>query len=139
MCKQLEARVGIKVSQPTRCRAVQRLKMPRKKTLYASEQDTPAVRTQCDDYRRWLEQVDVRNLVFTDEVGVHLGMTRLWARTHQGKRSVDKVPRSRGTNFSRYFGAQLRWLDCLASSAPNGSCSSNTWGSITSVRANATR
>ena len=55
LCGQLAKHQGIKVSQPTMCRAVQRLKMPRKKTLYGSEQDTPAVRAQRDDYRRWLE------------------------------------------------------------------------------------
>jgi transposase len=31
LCSQLEAQAEIKVSQPTMCRAVQRLKMPRKK------------------------------------------------------------------------------------------------------------
>jgi len=40
------------------CRAAQRLQMPEKKQ-YASEQDTPVVCKQRDDYRRWLEQVDV--------------------------------------------------------------------------------
>lgn len=49
LCSQLEVQAEIKVSQPTMCRAVQRLKMPRKKTLYASEQDTSAVRQQRDD------------------------------------------------------------------------------------------
>ena len=43
-----------------------------KKTLYASEQDTPRVRQQRDDYRRWLDQIDVRNLVFIDEAGIRL-------------------------------------------------------------------
>lgn len=31
LCEQLEVHQGMKVSQPTMCRAVQRLKMPRKK------------------------------------------------------------------------------------------------------------
>ena len=31
LCEQLEVHQGIKVSQPTMCRAVQRLRMPRKK------------------------------------------------------------------------------------------------------------
>src|SRR4028119_1070509 len=47
LCEQLEKRSQIKVSKPTMCRAVQRLKMPRKKkTLYATGQDTPGVRKQ---------------------------------------------------------------------------------------------
>lgn len=72
----------------------------KKKTLYASEQDTPRVRQQRDDYRQWLEQVDVRNLVFIDEAGIHLGMLRLFARAYRGGRAVDAVPRNRGTNVS---------------------------------------
>lgn len=52
----------------------------KKKHALASEQDTPAVRQQRDDYRRSLEQVDVRNLVFIDEAGVHLSMVRLFGR-----------------------------------------------------------
>ncbi|MBW4640938.1 MAG: hypothetical protein KME05_22490 [Gloeocapsa sp. UFS-A4-WI-NPMV-4B04] len=45
--------------------------------MSAGEQDTPDIRKQRDDYRQWLDQVDVRNLVFIDEAGVHLGMVPL--------------------------------------------------------------
>ena len=55
---------------------------------------------QRNDYRRWLEQVDVRNLVFIDEAGIHLGMVRLFARAFGGQRAIDAVPRNRGTNIS---------------------------------------
>ncbi|MBM0742012.1 transposase [Phormidium sp. CLA17] len=68
--------------------------------LYASEQDSPGVRKQRDEYRCWLEQVDVRNLVFIDEAGIHLGMVRLFARAFRGQRAVDGVPRNQGTNVS---------------------------------------
>jgi hypothetical protein len=47
--------------------------------------------------------VDVRNLVFIDEAGIHLGMVRLFARAFRGERAVDTVPRNRGnrgTNIS---------------------------------------
>ncbi|MBM0740334.1 IS630 family transposase [Phormidium sp. CLA17] len=58
------------------------------------------MRGQRDEYRCWLEQVDVRNLVFIDEAGIHLGMVRLFARALRGQRAVDAVPRNRGTNVS---------------------------------------
>jgi len=90
-----------------------------KKTLYASEQDTLDVRKQRDDYRRWLEQVDVRNLVFIDEAGVHLGMVRLFARAFRGQRAVDAVPRNRGTNVSLIGALSLDGL--VASMTINGS------------------
>jgi transposase len=44
--------------------------------------------------------VDVRNLVFIDEAGIHLGMVRLFARAFRGERALDAVPRLRGTNVS---------------------------------------
>lgn len=44
--------------------------------------------------------MDVRNLVFIDEAGIHLGMERLFARAFRGERAVDAVPRNRGTNVS---------------------------------------
>lgn len=90
-----------------------------KKTLYASEQDTPKVREQRDNYRCWLERVDVRNLVFIDEAGVHLGMVRLFARAFRGERAVDAVPRNQGTNISLLGGLSLDGL--IASMTLKGS------------------
>jgi len=42
-----------------------------KKTLYADEQDTPRVIELRHDYRRWLDKIDVQNLVFVDEAGLN--------------------------------------------------------------------
>lgn len=39
--------------------------------LYASEQDTERIQVLRHNYRRWLDKVDVRNLVFVDEAGVN--------------------------------------------------------------------
>ncbi len=39
--------------------------------------------------------MDVRNLVFIDEAGIHLGMVRLFGRAVRGQRAVDTVPRNR--------------------------------------------
>jgi transposase len=44
--------------------------------------------------------VDVRNLVFIDEAGLHLSLVRLFARALPGQRAVDGVPRNRGSNVS---------------------------------------
>ncbi|PNK03603.1 DDE endonuclease, partial [Cylindrospermopsis raciborskii S07] len=35
-----------------------------KKSLNASEQETPSVQELRHDYRRWVDTVDIRNLVF---------------------------------------------------------------------------
>lgn len=52
------------------------------------------------DYRDWLCRVDPRNLVFVDEAGVHLGMTRLHGRALRGERVYDHCPRNTGQNIS---------------------------------------
>ena len=59
-----------------------------KKSLYASEQDTPRVQELRHDYRRWLDKIDVRNLVFVDEARINLSMSRLFARAVDGERAV---------------------------------------------------
>ncbi|MBD2109333.1 IS630 family transposase [Nodosilinea sp. FACHB-13] len=52
------------------------------------------------DYRNWSFTVDPRNLVFVDEAGVNLAMTRLRGRAPQGERVHDSPPRNRGQNVS---------------------------------------
>jgi len=48
---------------------------------------------------RWLaERFDAGRLVFVDECGTHISMTRLRSRAPKGLRAYGKVPRNRGTN-----------------------------------------
>lgn len=44
--------------------------------------------------------VDPRNLVFVDESGVNLSMTRLYGRAFQGQRVVGHTPRNSGQNVT---------------------------------------
>lgn len=71
-----------------------------KKSLYASEQDTPRVQELRHDYRRWLDKIDVRNLVFVDEARINLSMSRLFARAVDGERAVGSISGSKGGNVS---------------------------------------
>lgn len=52
------------------------------------------------EFRHWLERVDTRNLVFVDEAGVNLGLSRLYGRAVRGKRVTHSIPRNRGQNIS---------------------------------------
>lgn len=52
------------------------------------------------DHRRWLDKIDVRNLVFVDEAGLNLSMSRLFARAVRGERAVGSIPRNKGGNVS---------------------------------------
>jgi DDE superfamily endonuclease/Homeodomain-like domain len=48
---------------------------------------------------RWLaSHFEARRLVFVDESGFNISMTRLRARAPRGKRAYGKVPRNRGKN-----------------------------------------
>jgi len=52
------------------------------------------------DGSRWLDKIDVRNLVFVDEAGLNLSMSRLFARAIEGERAVGSIPRTKGGNVS---------------------------------------
>lgn len=54
LCEGYCIRSGITVSVATMHRAVQRLKLTTKKTLYASEQDSPRVKQMRFEYRDWV-------------------------------------------------------------------------------------
>ena len=63
--------------------------------------------------------MDVRNLIFIDEAGIHLGMVRLFGRAFRGERAIDSVPRNRGTNVSLIGALSLDGL--IASMTLSGS------------------
>lgn len=82
-----------------------------KKTLIASEQDTQRVKDLRFAHRRWTLTIDPRNLVFIDETGIHLGMTRTYGRAPIGERLYDsEVPGNRGKNISLIGGMSIDGL-----------------------------
>ena len=52
------------------------------------------------EFRAWLDTIDVRNLVFIDETGVNLSMTRRYGRSQDGARVYDERPGSKGKNIT---------------------------------------
>ena len=64
----------------TVCRALQRLDLPRKKSLAAAER----VEADRRAFRRRVARLDRRRFVFTDETGFHLAMTRAYGRAARG-------------------------------------------------------
>jgi hypothetical protein len=69
--------------------------------LIASEQDTQRVKDLRFAHRLWSFTIDPRNLVFIDETGIHLGMTRLRGRAPVGERLYDnEAPGDAGKNIS---------------------------------------
>lgn len=68
--------------------------------MSATEAETNRVQDLRFAFRHWTFRIDLRNLVFVDEAGVHLGMTRLNGRAAKGERVHDVRPRSVGQNIS---------------------------------------
>ena len=68
----------------------------------AAQKKSPVASERDEEIRglwRWLaSRFDARRLVFIDESGFHLSMTRLRARAPRGERAYGKVPRNRGKN-----------------------------------------
>lgn len=101
LCDRTEEKTGLKVSVPTMCRLLQRLELTRKKkTLHASEADTLRVQKLRAQYWTILGEVKLNDLVFIDETGVNLAMTRSYARAKKGKRAYSKCLYNRGKNIT---------------------------------------
>jgi transposase len=86
---------------------------PQKKSLHASERDTPRVQQARQDYRQKLAALDCRRLKFIDESSVNLAMTRLYGRAPAGQRVVGSVPRNYGPNVTMLGALSVQGLQAL--------------------------
>lgn len=68
--------------------------------MYASEPDTPRITQMRYEYRHWMFTIDPRNLIFVDESGVNLSMTRLDGRAFRGQRVIGHTLRNSGQNVT---------------------------------------
>ena len=82
------------------------------------------------EYRDWVLKIDPHDLIFVDESGINLGMTRLKGRAKSGERLYDTCPRNRGSNISLIGALSLDGL--IASMSLPGSV--NTEVFVTYVR-----
>jgi transposase len=96
----IKERTEIEVSISSLSRTLKRLKLRRKKTLVASEQATERVQKLRYEFRHWLDTIDIKNLVFIDETGVNLAMTRYYGRGENGVRVYDERPGNKGKNIT---------------------------------------
>lgn len=53
-----------------------------------------------DEFRCWLDTIDVKNLVFIDETGINLALTRLYGRGEGGGRVYAERPHNKGKNIT---------------------------------------
>ena len=72
----------------------------KKKTLHASQRDTPRVKRQRRAFQKQVAEKDVSRFKFLDESSVNTSYTRLYGRAAPGKRVVDRIPQGSGAQTS---------------------------------------
>lgn len=84
--------------------------LPEKKTLHATERDTERVQQLRVEYWHQIAEVNEDDLVFVDETGSNLAMTRRYARSQRGSRAYNNAPYQRGQNVTLIGAMALRGL-----------------------------
>ena len=97
----------------------------KKKTLRSSQAQTERVQRLRVEYWEKVKLIDPSNLVFIDEMGVLLGLTRTHARSEVGSRVYDFKPYYRGAKVSVVGAISLNKV--LAVMTLNGSMDGNAY------------
>jgi transposase len=101
LSNQLHEKIGIRVSRATMGRIVQKLQLTRKKkSLHATEARSSRVQKLRVEYWTTIGEVKLADLIFIDESGVNLAMTRRYARAKKGRRAYGECPEQRGKNVT---------------------------------------
>lgn len=109
LCQRLQERTGKPISISSMHRLIKKLGWTwKKKTTHATEQETPEVKEARDNYKLWFWSVLVENLVFIDETGLQLNMTRSHARSKKGTRAKGSQPKKRGKSVTMIGAMALR-------------------------------
>jgi transposase len=90
------------------CKLLQTMGLPRKKKiLRADERERPEVIEARFEFCEKILEVDPLHLVFVDEFGTNLSMTRWYARAPVGERAYDSAPMDHGGNVTLVMGLRL--------------------------------
>ena len=86
-------KLGLHVCNETVRKAVIKLGYSyKKKSLHASEQERPRCQGKRRNWKKHMSEKDINHLIFLDESGVNINMTRHYARAWKNRRAVDKTP-----------------------------------------------
>jgi transposase len=81
-----------------------------KKTLHASERDTPRVRALRGHFKKRVAAVDPAKLVFVDESGINTAMTRTRGRAAPGERVQGAVPQGHWKTLTMIAALRLQGM-----------------------------
>jgi transposase len=98
---------GVRVSPATMCRALQRAKRPRKKTLGARARDA----VQRLLFADVISALEAQRVIVVDERGTHMGMTAQYARAAPGQPAYDTTLRNYGHNLTLLSGLRLNGIE----------------------------
>ena len=91
--QELAQRLGVPCGRMAVFRTLRELKITRKKkSLHATQRDSPRVRRKRRAFRRAMAAVAPEHRVFVDETGAHTAMTRTDGRAPRGQRVRGAVP-----------------------------------------------
>ena len=94
-------RTEIRISGSTIAQKLRRLRISRKKkTMHATEQDTPGVQKERHEFQQDRPNMPVKKLIFIDEAGINIGMARTYGRGPIGTRVEGHKPHNTGSNIS---------------------------------------
>src|SRR5262249_31686327 len=82
----------------------------KKRTPGPSEAGRPDVQQARASFQGWAGAVDPRRLIFLDEFGANLGMTRLYGYAPRGQRAYGAAPENTDPNLTLVFGLELKGL-----------------------------
>ena len=66
--------------------------LTRKNLFMPQSRSVPDVREKRRNWKKHMSEKDINHLVFLDESGVNINMTRHYARAWKNRRAVDKTP-----------------------------------------------
>ena len=66
--------------------------LTRKNLFMPQNRSVPDVREKRRNWKKHMSEKDIKHLVFLDESGVNINMTRHYARAWKNQRAVDKTP-----------------------------------------------
>lgn len=90
--------LGIDLSEATIGRELREFGLTlKKKSITAEERMRPDVQLRRTEFLRKVRHLDPEHLIFVDETGTHIAMTRTHAWAPRGQRVVGVIPRNRGT------------------------------------------
>jgi transposase len=110
----LEAETGKRVGSSTVDRRLRAEKITRKKkSIKASERNSPRVVELREGFKEWQGKQEAHRLVFVDESGSNIAMTRTHGRSPVGEPVAEYVPRNRGDVLTMIGALTVCGLDAM--------------------------